>query len=116
MASETLEHDGVEIAPFERLRSQRDHARIRIMCRAPLLPGVQSAAERANSASLARPRRDVRMRARDHVASGRWICIERKSGEKLREEEQRWDHWNSELRTQNSELRIAVFCVLRSKF
>ena len=45
VASQTLQHDGVEVRPLERLRRERLCARVRFVRGAPLLPGVQRSGE-----------------------------------------------------------------------
>jgi len=68
VAGEPLQRDAVEVQPFGVARRQRVRAQIGVVRRAPLIPGVQRAGERADGADVGRARDRGGVRARDRVA------------------------------------------------
>jgi hypothetical protein len=68
VAGEPLQRDAVEVQPFGVARRQRVRAQIGVVRRAPLIPGVQRAGERADRADVGRARDRGGVRARDRVA------------------------------------------------
>ena len=81
MTREALEHDRIQVRPFERARRERLRARIRLMRAVPLLPGMEHAAERARRFGVRGSRGRVPMRARDRLTRRSGIGVERQARE-----------------------------------
>ena len=73
---EPLQRDTVEVQPFGGPRRQRLRAQVGVVRRAPLIPRVQRARERADGGGIGRARHRGRVRARDRVARRRRKSVE----------------------------------------